>query len=209
MKIDYKQTKSFVAEGDIGKALAQLAIETNGTDHSMEVTMLTSRHHRLSRDISRGILDNEDIRKEENQIIASILDLLERLELDFINNKIVPHYLQFFESPIDSLPGDDAVIEYATIFQKDKTRCVAFEMALFFPLLPYDFDIAFEWIILAEGEPIMAKQLVELTLPKEWDSITYKDLWGAEEFGVWEPATYKLEIYCKNKQIFGEDFKIV
>lgn len=208
MKIDYKLVKNFVAEGEIDKALEQLAIETNGTEHSMEVTMLNSRNRRLSRDKSAGILDSEDMRKEENQIFASVLDLMERLEEDFLTNRVVYKSLRFFESPIDKLPGDDETIDFSSTFPKKKTRCVAWQMHLMFPLLPADFDVAFEWLILSDDQPIMAKQLVEIAFPKDWDALTYTDLWGAEEYDVWEKGKYVLEIYCKSKLVASAGFTI-
>lgn len=208
MRVDYKLVKKLATEGEIEMALNQLAIETNGTEHSMEVTMLTSRNNRLSKDKTKGILDNDDIRREENQILDSLLDLLERLETDFLTNRVVYQSVQFFESAFDRLPEEGEPVQYTNIFPKEKTRCVAWEMSLLFTVLPADLDAVYEWIILSEGQPIMAKQLVELTFPKDWDYLTYTDLWGAEEYGVWEKGKYHLEIYCKNKMVLSGEFAI-
>jgi hypothetical protein len=208
MKVDYKLVKRLITESEIEKALDQLAIETKGTEHSMEVTMLTARHLRLSRDTSKGILDTDDIRREENQILDSLLDLLERLETDFVTNRIVYQSVQFFESAFDHLPEDNEQVNYTNVFPTEKTRCVAWVMTLLFPLTPAEFDAVYEWIILSEGQPIMAKQQVELTFPKDWDYLTYTDLWGAEQYGVWEKGKYVLEIYCKNKMVATGEFAI-
>ena len=205
MRVDYENVKHLIMEGEIDKALDQLVIETYGTDNEMEVAMLSSRHKRLQKGIMNGTMEKDDIRLEENQISASLFDFIGRLKEDFLTKQIVFLPVQLFETAVDNIPEE---FTHTITFPKEKTRCIGWALGMTFPIIPAQFDISLEWFILADGQPIMPKQTATFKLETSWDQAQYTDLWGAEEFGLWDLGIYTLEVYCKSNRVSTINFTV-
>jgi Effector-associated domain 11 len=210
MKIDYAQVKRFIIEEEIEKALGQLVIETNGTDYSMEVTLLSARHNRLRKEINTGVLDKDDANREKNQIIAAILDLLDRLEDDFLKNKMTYEWFRMHPMAWDEpYPDDYETIKDVKIFKSAETSTIGWMILLNYPPMVADFSFNFEWLFSYNKTPIMTIETQESVLPLASMSMYQGNAFAMGEVGDWMPGEYTFELYCRGKLIVSEAFTVI
>lgn len=210
MKIDYNQVKNLAINGDIDTALKELAIETFGTDDEMEATMLRARHRQLTKDVSMGIMDKDDILRERNQIMVAFLNLMNRLEEKFLTTEVICDYIKLYETAVDAPEPDDfEAITHKNVFKLADTRSIAWVISLSYPVMPATFEFAFDWVMLWNQRPIFPKQIQSGIFEKDWFSSYLMSSYGSNEPGAFDIGEYQIDIYYRDKKISSAQFSIV
>jgi Effector-associated domain 11 len=210
MRVDYAKVKHLIMDGEIEKALDLLVIETNGTEFSMDVALLSAREMTLRKKISSGVLDREDTKNERNQIIAAILDLLDRLEEDFLKNKMTCEWFKLHPMAWDEpYPDDYETIKGVKTFKSAETSTIGWMILLNYPPMVADFSFNLEWLFTYNKTPIMTIETHETVLPLASMSMYQGNAFAMGEVGDWMPGDYTFELYCRGKLIISEAFTVV
>lgn len=72
------EIQQLIANGKVRLALNRLIDELKETEYYNEIIMLSNNYNKLHISITKGILSSEEIRREENRICSTILDLIQR-----------------------------------------------------------------------------------------------------------------------------------
>lgn len=139
--------------------------------------------------------------------------LINETDFEIINNgvMVIPTFtvesLNFFEMTNEPIPKEDRV--YQTVFSKEDTRYINWELTLTFPMLSKKRRIKIEYVYLRPDRTVFYEKQTHFSLERCSGYFWYDTGCGFENPGKWETGTFTAIIRIDGKIICEGQFKIV
>lgn len=207
MQVDTYTCRDLINQGQLEQALKHLSNSALPGEERNILVLLNGQWEESERDFNQNLIPYEQHSRDRSRIMASLLDLLDQMEGEFLQNSAVNRQLEFFEA--GGVLPDKGGRHYKAEFADAETRYIYWELRLMHTAVigKIEFDLRYE-LFRPDGS-LLANIQKRRSIEPGWINSFFTDGWGAENPGSYQPGTYTVKEYVNGKAVAEGRFTIV